>query len=118
MQQRLNRVKSSIRFNSVDVETLETELGLVNVKRRKGRRRLSIVLRPLLPIEVRSNLRTSNQQIAEFILKKEGIKAEPAVLPLIALNARGSFRDAESLLDKCISFTAAGKLITVKEIKE
>ena len=54
----------------MDVETLETELGLVNVKRRKGRRRLSIVLRPLLPIEVRSNLRTSNQQIAEFLLQK------------------------------------------------
>ena len=53
-----------------------------------------------------------------FILKKEGILAEPAVLPLIALNARGSFRDAESLLDKCISFTAGDKLITVKEIKE
>ncbi len=54
----------------------------------------------------------------EFILKKEGIKFEPAVLPLIALNARGSFRDAESLLDKCINFTAQDKLITVKEIKD
>ncbi len=54
----------------------------------------------------------------EFILKKEGIEAEPAVLPLIAINARGSFRDAESLLDKCISFTAQDKLITVKEIKD
>src|SRR3989344_9484316 len=38
-------------------------------------------------------------QKLEFILKKEDIKFEPAVLPLIALNARGSFRDAESLLD-------------------
>lgn len=54
----------------------------------------------------------------ELILKQEGIKAEPAVLPLIAINARGSFRDAESLLDKCIHFTAQDKLITIKEIKE
>jgi len=36
----------------------------------------------------------------------------------LLVNARGSFRDAESLLDKCISFTAQDKLITVKEIKE
>ena len=54
----------------------------------------------------------------EFILKKEGIKFEKPVLSLIALNARGSFRDAESILDKCISFTANDKEITVKEIKD
>src|SRR3989344_3302879 len=54
----------------------------------------------------------------EFILKKEGNKFEPAVLPLIALNARGSFRDAESLLDKCINFTAQDKLISLKEVKD
>ena len=51
-------------------------------------------------------------------LKKEGIKFEAAVLPLIALNARGSLRDAESLLDKCISFTAQDKLISLKEVKD
>lgn len=54
----------------------------------------------------------------EFILKKEGIKYEKPVLPLIALNARGSFRDAESLLDKCIQFTAQDSLITLQEVKE
>ncbi|MEK7664235.1 MAG: DNA polymerase III subunit gamma/tau [Patescibacteria group bacterium] len=54
----------------------------------------------------------------ELILKKEGIKFESAVLPLIALNARGSFRDAESLLDKCINFTAQDKLISLKEVKD
>lgn len=54
----------------------------------------------------------------EFILKKENITFEPAVLSLIALNARGSFRDAESVLDKCISFSGQDKLITVKEVKE
>ena len=54
----------------------------------------------------------------EIILKKEGIKFEEAVLSLIALNARGSFRDAESLLDKCISFTSKDKFISLKEVKE
>ena len=54
----------------------------------------------------------------EFILNKEEIKFEKPVLSLIALNARGSFRDAESILDKCISFTGEDKQITVKEIKE
>lgn len=54
----------------------------------------------------------------ESILKKEDIKFEPQVLPLIALNARGSLRDAESLLDKCINFTAQDKLISLKEVKD
>ncbi|MBI3631381.1 MAG: DNA polymerase III subunit gamma/tau [Candidatus Staskawiczbacteria bacterium] len=54
----------------------------------------------------------------EFISKKENIKFEDSALSLIAFNSRGSFRDAESLLDKCISF--AGKTSTVKtdDIKE
>ena len=52
----------------------------------------------------------------EFILKKENIKFEPPVLPLIALSARGSLRDAESLLDKCINF--AGGIIKAADIKE
>ena len=54
----------------MEVETLETELGPIVVKRRKGRRRLSIILHPSKPIEVRSNLRTSCQQITEFLLQK------------------------------------------------
>lgn len=52
----------------------------------------------------------------EFILKKEGVKYELSALPLVAFNARGSFRDAESLLDKCISFSA-GTLKT-EDLKE
>ena len=52
------------------METLETELGIVLVKRRPGRRRLSIILHPLRPIEVRSNLKTSQLQITEFLLQK------------------------------------------------
>jgi len=55
-------------------------------------------------------------QKLEFILKKEGVKFEPAILPLIALNARGSFRDAESLLDKCMNFSSG--TIKLNDIKE
>jgi DNA polymerase-3 subunit gamma/tau len=52
----------------------------------------------------------------EFILKKEGVKFEASALSLIALNARGSFRDAESLLDKCINFS--GGALKTADIKE
>lgn len=54
----------------------------------------------------------------EFITKKEGIKFEDSALALIAQNARGSFRDAESLLDKCISFSGKDNVVTVQEVKE
>ena len=54
----------------------------------------------------------------EFILNKEKIKFESSVLHLLAINAHGSLRDAESLLDKCITFTAGDKSITVKEVKD
>lgn len=60
----------------------------------------------------------SNQIIEKltYILQKEGVKFEDSALQLIALNARGSFRDGESLLDKCLHFTA-GTLKT-QDIKE
>ncbi|OGZ65650.1 MAG: DNA polymerase III, subunit gamma and tau [Candidatus Staskawiczbacteria bacterium RIFCSPHIGHO2_02_FULL_33_16] len=54
----------------------------------------------------------------EFIVKKEGIKFEDSALALIALNGRGSFRDAESLLEKCIHFSGKNKIVTAGEIKE
>ena len=54
----------------------------------------------------------------EFILKKEKINFEEPVLSLIAINARGSFRDAESLLDKCLSFIGQDGMITLKEVKD
>jgi DNA polymerase-3 subunit gamma/tau len=54
----------------------------------------------------------------EFISKKEAIKFEPSALSLIALNSRGSFRDAESLLDECLSFSAGKGLIKTEDIKE
>lgn len=53
----------------------------------------------------------------EFIAKKEGVKFEDSALSLIALNSRGSFRDAESLLDECLSFGERG-LIKTQDIKE
>jgi DNA polymerase-3 subunit gamma/tau len=61
----------------------------------------------------------------EFISKKENIKFEDSALSLIALNSRGSFRDAESLMDQCMSFVSpaeasakAGRTITTQDIKE
>lgn len=54
----------------------------------------------------------------EFIAKKEGIKFEDSALSLIALNSRGSFRDAESLLGQCISFSSKDGLIKTQDIKE
>jgi len=60
----------------------------------------------------------SNQIIEKlkYILKKEDVAYEESALNVIALNARGSFRDAESLLDKCINFSS-GKLKT-QDIKD
>jgi len=54
----------------------------------------------------------------DFIAKKEGVKFEDSALSLIALNSRGSFRDAETLLDQCISFCGKDNLIKTQEIKE
>ncbi len=48
----------------------------------------------------------------EYIAGKEGIKFEKSALSLIAFNARGSFRDAESLMDECLSFS--GKTTTIR----
>jgi DNA polymerase-3 subunit gamma/tau len=54
----------------------------------------------------------------EFISKKENIKFDDSALSLIALNSRGSFRDAESLLDECINFSGNTSLIKTEDIKE
>ncbi len=53
----------------------------------------------------------------EFISEKEGTQFEKSALSLIALNSRGSFRDAESLMDKCISFCGQKTLIKNEDIK-
>ncbi|MFA6189976.1 MAG: DNA polymerase III subunit gamma/tau [Candidatus Staskawiczbacteria bacterium] len=54
----------------------------------------------------------------EFISKKENVKFEDSALSLIALNSRGSFRDAESLLDECLSFAGDKGNIKTDDIKE
>jgi len=54
----------------------------------------------------------------EFISKKENIKFDDSALSLIALNSRGSFRDAESLLDQCMSFSGEGGQIKTQDIKD
>ncbi len=54
----------------------------------------------------------------EFIGKKENVKFDNSALSLIALNSRGSFRDAESLLDECISFSTGEGIIKTEDIKE
>lgn len=57
----------------------------------------------------------------EIISKKENIKFDDSALSLIALNSRGSFRDAESLMDECISFasaSASASQVKTEDIKE
>lgn len=54
----------------------------------------------------------------EFISKKENIKFGDSALSLIAFNSRGSLRDAESLLDQCISFSGKTNVIKTDDIKE
>ena len=54
----------------------------------------------------------------EFIAKKESVKFDESALALIALNARGSFRDAESLLDQCMNFSRGTDSVSAREIKD
>ena len=54
----------------------------------------------------------------EFISKKENVQFDQSALSLIALNSRGSFRDAESLLDECINFSGNSGSIKTEDIKE
>ena len=58
----------------------------------------------------------------EWIVKKEGVKTEKGALELIAINADGSMRDAESMLGQVITFAgppAGGdKKITLQEVRE
>lgn len=54
----------------------------------------------------------------EFISKKENTKFEDSALSLIAINSRGSFRDAESLLDQCMSFAGEAGIVKTQDIKD
>lgn len=52
----------------------------------------------------------------KMISEKEGLTAEDEALKLIAINATGSLRDAQSMLNQIISFT--GGKITQKSVEE
>jgi DNA polymerase III subunit gamma/tau len=57
------------------------------------------------------------KRLAE-ICEKEKAKIEKAALELIAINATGSLRDAESLLDQILSFqSVSGKEIAAEDVK-
>ena len=53
----------------------------------------------------------------EIINKKEGLKIEKQAIEIIARNARGSLRDAESLLDQAITFCGTRE-IKAQDIKD
>lgn len=50
----------------------------------------------------------------EFIAKKESVSIEKEALELIAINAAGSIRDAESLLGQILAFSSSIKNSTIK----
>ena len=54
----------------------------------------------------------------KIILKKEKIKAEKGALELVAVNADGSMRDAESMLGQVINFAGKDNEITVDEVRQ
>lgn len=54
----------------------------------------------------------------ESISKKEKVILDESALSLIAVHSRGSFRDAESLLDQCLSFANTNGTIKSKDIEE
>ncbi|MEK9153534.1 MAG: DNA polymerase III subunit gamma/tau [Patescibacteria group bacterium] len=53
----------------------------------------------------------------ETILKQEKISYEPEVVTLIASQASGAMRDAESLLDEVVSFAGVDGKIELKEVQ-
>jgi predicted metal-dependent hydrolase len=55
----------------IEKETLETDLGPIEIVRRPGRRRLSIVMQPWRPLEIRTNKKTSIKEIRNFLLEKK-----------------------------------------------
>jgi DNA polymerase-3 subunit gamma/tau len=54
----------------------------------------------------------------KIIIKKEKIKAEKGALELIAINADGSIRDAESMLGQVITYASSDKQITAEEARQ
>lgn len=53
-----------------------------------------------------------------FIIGREGVEMEQAALELIALNANGSVRDGESILDQVLTFSDTDEKIEADDIKE
>lgn len=54
----------------------------------------------------------------ERIVEEEGIEAEESALYTLARTARGSVRDAESMLDQVVTFAGQDKLIETSEVKD
>ena len=54
----------------------------------------------------------------EVIAKKEKVKVEKKALELIALNASGALRDAESIFAQVLSFEDVKREITAEEVKD
>ncbi|MEA3452923.1 MAG: DNA polymerase III subunit gamma/tau [Patescibacteria group bacterium] len=56
----------------------------------------------------------------EWIAKQEKIKIEKSAIELIAMNSEGAMRNAEVLLDQCLSLgkTTKNNLITAEDIKD
>lgn len=61
------------------------------------------------------------QEIIEklkYIAKQEKVALDDKAAQLIAMAGRGSFRDAESLLETCINFTGKDAKVTLEEAKQ
>lgn len=54
----------------------------------------------------------------KYIVDQEGVKIEDSALELIALNAGGSIRDAESILDQVLTFSETKGKIKADQIKD
>lgn len=55
----------------IEKEVLETDLGPVEIVRKPGRQRLSLVMQPWRPLEIRTNKKTSIKEIKNFLLEKK-----------------------------------------------
>jgi len=80
-----------------------------------------------IPVTILSRTQRFDFKLAEdedlvnklaFILKSEELKFDDDALKLISQGATGSFRDAETLLEKAISSLGEEKQLTVKKIEE
>jgi hypothetical protein len=54
------------------MEVLQTELGQIEIHRKAGRRRLTLVMHPWQPLQIRANQKTTISEIKTFLLEKKG----------------------------------------------